>query len=53
MKELWIDAYEEVFDEFDGNATEEEIIARTEERFKERLADMVEARMLQMEGRLQ
>lgn len=53
MKALWIDVYEEVFDEFDGNTTEEQIIAKTEERFRERLVDMVEARMLRDEGRLQ
>lgn len=52
MKALWIDAYESVWNECGENTSEERIIALTEERFRERLADMVEARMLQQDGRL-
>lgn len=53
MKELWIDAYEEVWNETDENTTEEQIIAKTERRFQERLESMLEARMAADEGRMQ
>lgn len=52
MKELWIDTYEDVWNECDENTTEERIIALTEERFKERMVAFLESRLARAGGRL-
>lgn len=51
MKQIWLDAYEEVWNEMGENTTEEQIVALTEQRFKDKLGAMLEARLLH-HGRL-
>ena len=52
-KELWFREYEKTFNEFDGEKTGDQIIALTEQRYRDRLADMIDmARLRKKEGEL-